>query len=193
MKPKLPGEGATRKDWLRYWKEVRDWGRKRRDRLARQIKRDKRLVQKAEAKVQRLQKLLAEEKNRPSEHFAYAEFNTKDGTPVPRAAYKGLDHLCENYLEPLRAKFGPVSITSGHRHQAYNQRVGGEPNSVHIYDFPGRDGSAVAADITCASGTPQQWAAFLDSLGVAGLGTYSSFVHLDNRDRMGWGRARWTG
>ena len=193
MRPSLPGKDATRRDWLRYWKQTRDWARKERDRLKRQIDRDRRLVAKAEAKVVRLRKLIAAEDKRPSPNFSYAEFNTKDGTPVPPAAYKGLDHLCKNYLEPLRKKFGPVSITSGYRHRTYNSLVGGESNSVHIYDFPGRDGSAVAADITCASGTPAEWAAFLETLGVAGLGRYSSFVHLDNRDRMGWPRARWWG
>lgn len=172
---------------------MRDWARKERDRLAKQIKRDRRLIDKATLQVRKLTKQIEEANKRPSPNFSYSEFNTKDGTPVPRAAYKGLDHLCKNYLEPLRKEFGPVSITSGYRHQAYNAQVGGETNSVHIYDFPGRDGSAVAADITCSKGTPSQWADFLDGLGVAGLGRYSSFVHLDNRDRMGWPRSRWYG
>ena len=193
MKPQLPADGSSRKEWISYWKSLRDWARKERDRLAKQIKRDRRLIDKATLQVRKLTKQIEEANKRPSPNFSYSEFNTKDGTPVPRAAYKGLDHLCKNYLEPLRKEFGPVSITSGYRHQAYNAQVGGETNSVHIYDFPGRDGSAVAADITCSKGTPSQWADFLDGLGVAGLGRYSSFVHLDNRDRMGWPRSRWYG
>ena len=138
---------------------------------------------------------LIDNASRPSANFSYAEFNCKDGTPVPEAAYKGLDYLCQTYLEPLRKKFGPVSITSGYRHSRYNAAVGGVSNSVHIYDFPGRDGSAVAADVVCASGSPAEWAAFLDSLGAAGVGTYPrhGFVHVDCRDRMGWPTSRWTG
>jgi hypothetical protein len=192
VKPELPGEGATRRQWLRYWKETRDWARKERDRLAKQIKRDKVLVERAEKKVSNLRRAI-NASSKPSRNFSYAEFNTKDGTPVPKSAYKGLDHLCQNYLEPLREKYGPISITSGYRHAAYNRRIGGASNSVHIYDHPGRDGSAVAADIVCAKGSPRDWAIYLDSLGVAGLGTYSSFVHLDNRDRMGWAKSRWSG
>jgi len=144
--------------------------------------------------VRKLARLISQA-NRPSPNFSYAEFNTKDGTPVPESAYKGLDHLCQNYLEPLRKKFGPVSITSGYRHAAYNRRIGGASNSVHIYDHPGRDGSAVAADIVCAKGTPSQWSAYLDSLGAGGIGTYprSGFTHVDNRDRMGWPKSRWNG
>ena len=138
---------------------------------------------------------LIDRASRPSPNFSYAEFNTKDGTPVPKAAYKGLDHLCQTYLEPLRKKFGPISITSGYRHSRYNAAVGGVSNSVHIYDFPGRDGSAVAADIVCARGNPAEWGAFLDSLGAAGVGIYPrhGFVHVDSRDRMGWPQSRWTG
>lgn len=143
-----------------------------------------------------IRKVIKREKalqNRPSPNFAYSEFDCKDGTPVPKAAYPALDHLCQTYLEPLRAEFGPVSITSGYRHADYNRRIGGASMSVHIYDYPGRNGQAVAADITCQRGTPAQWAKFLERLNPAGLGTYRSFVHLDNRDRMGWPRSRWTG
>ena len=144
--------------------------------------------------VRKLARLI-DRASRPSPNFSYAEFNTKDGTPVPKAAYKGLDHLCQNYLEPLRKKFGPVSITSGYRHSRYNAAVGGVSNSLHVYDAAGRDGSAVAADVVCARGNPYEWAQFLDSLGAAGVGTYPrhGFVHVDNRDRMGWPTSRWTG
>jgi len=126
--------------------------------------------------------------SRPSPNFSYAEFNCNDGTPVPKAAYKGLDHLCLNYLEPLRKKYGAISVTSGFRHQAYNADIGGASLSVHIYDFPGRDGSAVAADVVCRTGNPQQWGDYLKSIGADGVGIYnaSGFVHVDNRGRMGW-------
>ena len=132
--------------------------------------------------------------SRPSPNFSYAEFNCRDGAPVPKAAYKGLDHLCLNYLEPLREKYGAIYVTSGFRHQAYNTAIGGASQSVHIYDYPGRDGSAVAADIVCRTGSPAQWADYAASLGAAGTGSYSSgFTHIDNRDRMGWPDSRWAG
>lgn len=131
--------------------------------------------------------------DRPSDNFAYSEFNTKDGTPVPTASYPALDHLCQTYLEPLRARFGAIYITSGHRHRAYNAAIGGASQSIHIYDYPGRPQDAVAADIVCATGTPAQWAAFLETLNPGGLCAYpaSGFVHVDNRQRIGWPKARW--
>ena len=49
----------------------------------------------------------------------------------------------------------------------------------------------VAADLTFASGTPQEWAAEAERLlkGGGGIGIYASFTHVDNRS----GPARWTG
>jgi hypothetical protein len=154
-----------------------------------------RLHRRAIRKLTRLIKRAVFLQSRPSPNFSYDEFNTKDGTPVPKAAYKGLDHLCLNYLEPMRKRFGAIYITSGYRHQAYNSAIGGASASVHIYDYPGRDGSAVAADIVCRTGTPSQWADYAASLGAAGIGSYSrsGFTHIDNRDRMGWPKSRWTG
>jgi hypothetical protein len=153
------------------------------------------LHRRAIRKLTRLIKAEVLRQSRPSPNFSYAEFNTKDGTPVPKAAYKGLDHLCLNYLEPMRKRFGAIYVTSGYRHLAYNSAIGGASASVHIYDYSGRDGSAVAADIVCRTGTPEQWADYAASLGAAGIGSYSrsGFTHIDNRDRMGWPKSRWTG
>lgn len=131
---------------------------------------------------------------RPSQHFSYREFDCKDGTKVPEGAYPALDHLCQNYLEPLRAKFGAVYVTSGYRHRAYNARIGGATMSFHIYDYPGRGMKAVASDVVCATGTPQEWAAFLESRNPGGLCPYpagrGNFVHVDNRQLAGYGQAR---
>ncbi len=44
-----------------------------------------------------------------------------------------------NFLERLRAHFGrPVTITSGHRPRAVNDRVGGAKTSEHLYDIVGK-------------------------------------------------------
>lgn len=142
--------------------------------------------------LRRLARRLIRE-NRPSPNFAYSEFDTHDGTKVPRGAYTALDHLCNTYLEPLRRKFGPVHITSGFRHTSYNASIGGASASLHIYDYPGRGENAVAADITCQRGGPHDWYSFLSSLSPGGLGRYSSFVHHDNRQRVGMPAARWSG
>lgn len=39
--------------------------------------------------------------------------------------------LCENVLQPLRDKLGPVHILSGYRCEALNKMVGGADNSQH--------------------------------------------------------------
>lgn len=195
-----PPAGSTLLERLAYWRGVRDGALQRVKALRKRLEEADAVAGEARAKTLRLKKRIARLKreelaSRPSDHFAYSEFNTKDGTPVPELAYQGLSHLCQTYLEPLRKHFGPVSITSGYRHASYNQQVGGEPASVHIYDYPGRTGVSVAADFTCATGTPAEWGAFLVRLGAGGVGIYpgSGFVHVDNRQRMGWPRARWWG
>lgn len=120
-----------------------------------------------------------------TEHFSVREFDTKDGTPVPLVAYPGLKALCEDVLEPLRAKFGTVRVTSGYRHREYNRRIGGAQFSQHIYDA---SPASVAADVWCERGIPAEWAAFVRSLRAGGTGEYraSRFVHGDNGPVRVW-------
>lgn len=119
-----------------------------------------------------------------SPHFALSEFTSHDGEPVPSRSRRTLEKLCRRYLEPLRERFGPVSIISGHRSLEDNARVGGAPRSQHVY---GQYGYGVAADLVCENGSPRDWYQFLDGLGIGGLGLYDGHVHADNRA----GRARW--
>lgn len=144
-------------------------------------------------KLRRIMEILIR-RQRPSRHFSYREFDTHDGTKVPKAAYGALDHLCQAYLEPLRARFGPVHVNSGHRHRDYNASISGASQSFHIYDFPGRNFNSVAADVTCATGTPAEWEAYMDSYNPGGLCAYppvrGNFLHIDNRQFAGYGRAR---
>jgi uncharacterized protein YcbK (DUF882 family) len=117
-------------------------------------------------------------------HFHTREFMCHDGTAVPKFAHDDLLDLCTRYLEPLRARFGPVTIVSGYRHRAYNRSIGGAPESFHIY-LPDRRGAA--ADIKCSRGQPSSWHSALAAMGPGGLGRYPAHVHVDNRA----GRARW--
>lgn len=104
---------------------------------------------------------------------------------MPESCYGMLSHLCHRYLEPLRDAYGPTRVVSGYRTRGYNRLVGGAPQSFHIYRSS-RQG--VAADVSCARGTPAAWFAFLDELvGDGGVGRYSGHVHVDNRA----GHARW--
>lgn len=130
--------------------------------------------------------------DRPSAHFAYAEFDCRNGQELPKAAEPAVKDWCERIGEPLRKRFGPVHINSGYRPAAYNASVGGEQNSVHIYDYPGRNFATVAVDITCETGSPEEWYAF--TTGKAdGRGIYATFHHADTRGRIGWPDATWSG
>ena len=62
-------------------------------------------------------------------HFRAREFDCHDGTPVPRSAHAALRRLCEEYLEPMRQRFGAGIVVSGYRHRRYNDRVGAPPGA----------------------------------------------------------------
>lgn len=153
---------------------------------------------KREAKAARFIRFVIHKRKRAakqmSPHFHASEFDCHDGTPVPEQSYEALRHLCKTYLEPLRARFGSVRITSGHRHEVYNRSIGGASESMHIYDLPERNYGVCASDVECERGTPQEWAAFLETLNPGGLCAYpaSNFVHVDNRHRIGLPAARWS-
>jgi transposase len=124
-------------------------------------------------------------------HFHVAEFDCHDGTPVPPAAVAALRDNCARYLEPLRAQFGVVHINSGYRDRAYNASIGGASNSVHIYD---EHPAATAVDHWAEGADPpnvQTW--HERNTYPDGMGRYSSFTHVDNRNRIGWPDSRWVG
>lgn len=132
-------------------------------------------------------------RHRLSKHFTVEEFDCHDGTRVSPREYNGLEYLCRQFLEPLRKKYGRVTINSGFRTASYNRQIGGASNSFHIYTI--HDGNDQAADVRCAKGNSRQWHAFMNSIrnrkrnGKGGLGLYNSFVHVDIRDY----KADWRG
>ncbi len=121
---------------------------------------------------------------RLSANFVLAEFHCKDGTHVPAQAMKGLRRLVRNQLQPMREKFGTCTVNSAYRTQSHNARVGGEPNSQHRYELGPK---SVAADVRFAQGSPREWAAEAERLlgNSGGIGTYRTFVHVDNRGSRG--------
>lgn len=118
-----------------------------------------------------------------SPHFDAREFAC-GAQEAPSGYLHWAKKLCEEYLEPLRAVYGPVTVMSGFRTIKHNADVGGAPASFHMRRA-GRRGAA--CDFTCARGTPGEWYAFLDRAGIPGLGRYTTHVHADNRT----GHARW--
>lgn len=125
------------------------------------------------------------DQHRLSPHFILGEF--KDwhvGALPPTSTLHALERLCRNVLEPLRAKFGVCTVHSGYRTPTTNRSVGGAPDSRHVYT---KHPDSPAADITFKRGTPAEWAAAAERLGVGGLGVYKTHIHVDQRS----GRARW--
>ena len=58
---------------------------------------------------------------------------------------QALTALCVNLLEPVRNRFGPVSIHSGFRSAAVNAKIGGSKTSQHM--------KGEAADFHCPGAT----------------------------------------
>lgn len=125
-------------------------------------------------------------RHRLSPHFVVEEFDCHNGVKVQERDYNGLAYLCKQYLEPLRKKFGVVTVNSGFRTKTYNASIGGATHSFHVYTE--HDGNDQAADVRCAQGDPTQWRNFLAGIrarkrsGKGGLGLYPAFVHVDIRD-----------
>jgi hypothetical protein len=182
---------AAKQHLLERLDEVAENKRELRERindLVDERKDDRQDVERMRKRKQRIKEQRAQ-RNQPSEHFTYAEFDCNDGTPHPEASEPAIKALCEQVLEPQRSRFGTVHINSGYRTPAYNAAIGGATNSVHIYSA---HPAAVAADHTCASGSATDW--FNNTAGKAdGRGRYGSFHHADNRNRMGWPDATWSG
>jgi hypothetical protein len=104
----------------------------------------------------------------------------------------------------MRVEFGQVTVHSGYRTPAYNQKVGGARQSVHLLttQLPRRDAGstilAAAADVSCAHGRPLEWARWaehrrlgarhLGPRGRGGVGRYivQGFVHLDTGPLRSW-------
>ena len=83
-----------------------------------------------------------------SPHFTLSELTrTSSGLAnVPTdAEVKALTALCTTLLEPVRARFGPVSIHSGYRGPAVNAAIRGSKTSQHM--------KGEAADFHCPDAT----------------------------------------
>jgi hypothetical protein len=81
-----------------------------------------------------------------TEHFSQEEMG------VVGAEQRLIDNalfLCEKILEPIRAKFGSVSVHDGYRNPTHNASVGGKATSFHMFE-----GGKAAADISTTVSIP---------------------------------------
>lgn len=114
-----------------------------------------------------------------SKNFRVKEFASKDGAD-PLFVSPELVEL----LQKIRDHFGkPVVINSGYRTAKHNKDVGGAAYSQHLY--------GMAADIKVTGVKPSAVAAYAETLlpNSGGIGTYSTFTHVDVRAT----KARWKG
>ena len=114
-----------------------------------------------------------------STNFKVKEFACTDGSdPI------FIDSELVTVLQNIRTHFGKaVTITSAYRTPTKNKAVGGTTYSQHLY---GR-----AADIKVKGVAPKTVAAYAEKLlpKKGGIGTYSTFTHVDVRST----KARWNG
>lgn len=99
MKPQVPADGSSRKEWITYWKKLRDWARKERDRLAKEINRDRRLVAKAEKKITIITQQIEE-----------SQVNWNGKIPLPH--YTKEVRLCQDYGLYVTATVGRPGVHS---------------------------------------------------------------------------------
>ena len=95
-----------------------------------------------------------------SAHFDLCEFTRSESAkregvsnnPTPEHL-ENIKTLCEKVLEPIRAKFGPINISSGYRSADLNHFIGGSLNSDHCkgraadIDMDGHGGEVSNTDI----------------------------------------------
>jgi uncharacterized protein YcbK (DUF882 family) len=114
-----------------------------------------------------------------STNFRVREFACSDGSdPV------FIDSELVDILQKIRTHFGrAVTITSAYRTPQHNKAVGGATYSQHLY--------GKAADIKVKGVSPDKVATFANKLmpNSHGIGTYSTFTHIDVRSSP----SRWNG
>ena len=114
-----------------------------------------------------------------SKNFKVKEFACKDGSdPI------FINSELVDVLQKIRDHFGkPITITSAYRTVARNNAIKGAKYSQHLYGN--------AADIKVQGTAPKTVSEYADKLlgNKGGIGTYSTFTHIDVRST----KSRWQG
>lgn len=117
-----------------------------------------------------------------SPNIKVKDFACKDGSDVILIN----PHLIE-LLEKIRAHFNSnLIIISGYRTPPYNRKIGGAGISQHMFGN--------AADIRIDGVKPVQIYEWLKTFHNGGIGLYTAkrFTHVDVRNVIGYGAARWS-
>jgi len=111
-------------------------------------------------------------------HFQPHEFDSPD---VAGSGKTGMNENFMRRLQMLRNLYRkPLTISSGFRTAAYNKRIGGAENSLHL--------EGKAADIVVAGADAYELLGLAYTVGFKGLGLHQKgawrqrFLHLDLRD-----------
>jgi uncharacterized protein YcbK (DUF882 family) len=114
-----------------------------------------------------------------TKNFSLQEFNSKDGSPMPKEVFENIILLANN-LQVLRDELkASIKINSGYRSPAHNKKIGGAKNSTHTL--------GMAADIVVSGYSPKQVADTIERLVkegkmmTGGLKAYPTFTHYDIR------------
>lgn len=128
--------------------------------------------------------------NSATRHFAYSEFQSKDGSGfsggrVSADTAQANVRVLAWKLEALRRKLGdnPITVNSAFRSVSHNSAVGGSSNSQHMY--------GVAADVGVANRTPNQVYTEMKTCGFSGVILYSGHSHGDSRIEYEYGAQSW--
>ena len=121
-------------------------------------------------------------------NFSKSEFDCKSGEDMPSDVLENVKQLAVQ-LQAIRDYVGkPIRINSAYRSKAHNKAIGGVKTSQHIL--------GKAADITIDTFTPDEVVSIIEnmltnemlgSFYIGGLGSYSTFTHVDIRDK----KSRW--
>ena len=128
-----------------------------------------------------------------TENFNYRELACKgtdqscggcSALPITDLLYTHMERL-----QSIRTRLGiPLSVTSGHRCARHNRYSGGAPHSMHLNLATDVRPSISADNLVEAM---DDIVALADEMSLGGIGIYNDFVHLDSREYIGRGIARW--
>lgn len=115
-------------------------------------------------------------------HFTLGEAACHDGTPVPAGLYFNALRVADA-AEVVRARWGlPLTVLSWYRPEAYNRRVGGAEDSMHVWalamDVAPPDGVTVVEfhRVICELAATTT----IRGIGLA-LPQFGNYVHFDCR------------